>query len=52
MIKLTKCVNCGGGLKYSPTRGIVVCDHCDSSYAVPATKRNVKLGKRYDTRLN
>ena len=47
MNKLSKCVNCGGGLVYSPTRASVVCEHCDSVYAIPATKKNIKLLRQY-----
>ena len=47
MKKLTKCVNCGSGLVYSPAKNAIACEHCDSFYAMPATKRNVKLLRRY-----
>lgn len=47
MKKLTKCVNCGGGLVYSPIKNSIVCEHCDSVYAVPSAKRSTKILRKY-----
>ena len=47
MKKMTKCINCGGGLIYSPTKASIICEHCDSKYPMPAAKRAAKLVRKY-----
>ena len=29
-----KCLSCGGGLKFDPKSGGVICEYCDSQYTI------------------
>ncbi len=46
MKKITKCINCGGGLVYNPTKNALICSHCDSIFALPVKKKE-KLLRKY-----
>lgn len=41
-----KCLACGGGLRFDPTSGKVVCEYCDSTFTIE------EMEKAYDTHGN
>lgn len=47
MRNFTKCINCGGQLSFNPSKSMLFCQHCDSSFAMPQAKRDVKLLRKY-----